>query len=122
MENSNTNLQTTFIIHVCIFINKSVDFYIDQIINMARKQRKSVTKEMNDIVICMMKSGKYGINEISQNLDIHPHTVRRIIENEEKGIWFVSASEKRKKLVMKEILHMTIPNKEFIMQWPAIIF
>ena len=49
MENSNTSLQTTFITHVCIFINKSVDFYIDQIINMARKQRKSVTKEMNDI-------------------------------------------------------------------------
>ena len=45
-----------------------------------------------------MNSGKYGINEISQNYDIHRHTVRRIIENEEKRICFVSASEKRKNI------------------------
>ena len=63
MESNNTNLQTTFIIHVCIFIN---NFYIDQVINIARKRKKSVTKEMNDIDICMMNSETCRINEISQ--------------------------------------------------------
>ena len=63
---------------------------------MSRKERKIVTKDINDIVISIMKTGKYTINEIAQNLEIHRRTVRSIIVKEEKGISFVTAVEKRR--------------------------
>ena len=69
-------------------------FLILVVISM--KERKTVIKEINDIVISMMKTGKQTINEIAQNLEIHRHTVRSIIAKEVRGFSFVTAGEKRR--------------------------
>jgi len=34
---------------------------------MIRKERKTVTKEINDLVVSLMKTGNYSINEITLN-------------------------------------------------------
>lgn len=59
-----------------------------------RKQRKSVSKEIYDIVISMFKTGTHQINEIARTVDLSRFTVSRLIKSYESGITFVPVLQK----------------------------
>jgi len=64
---------------------------------MIRKQRKEMTKETFDIIGTRMKSEKFSIKTISEDLQINRNTVGKIVKMHENGQPFISSSTKRKK-------------------------
>uniref|UniRef100_A0A0K0E5U7 DDE_3 domain-containing protein n=1 Tax=Strongyloides stercoralis TaxID=6248 RepID=A0A0K0E5U7_STRER len=62
---------------------------------MERKVRKNITKEMANLAISMVQSGRHTINDVANTLEIHRSTVSRILKNFETGIVFEEVAEKR---------------------------
>ena len=63
---------------------------------MPRKQRKTITKEIFDIVISMFNQGIYNIQNIASTVKLNRNTVGKLIKNYKTGVKFTPSSDKMK--------------------------
>ncbi len=64
---------------------------------MVRKERKTISRELYDIVIEMSQSESFKIKDIVRNTQFERQVVRNIIKRHESGIPFISAVNKIKR-------------------------
>jgi hypothetical protein len=69
---------------------------------MVRKQRKTVTAELKNIVLELAKDERRSIIEISRMVDLHRKTVASIIHNQENQS-FRSCSQVRQNNVISDV-------------------
>ena len=66
---------------------------------MARKLRKTITKDIYDIILSMFRTRKISIKQISEATNINRNTVSKQIKLIEEGVPFESGPNKLKKLI-----------------------
>ena len=64
---------------------------------MARKLRKTITKNIYDIILSMFRTRKFSIKQISEATNINKNTVSKQIKLIEEGVSFESGPNKLKK-------------------------
>ncbi|KAI0979119.1 hypothetical protein GJ496_005767 [Pomphorhynchus laevis] len=85
---------------------------------MVRKTRKNITKELWELVVSF--SNEHSISKIADLLNIHRHTVRKILSDHESGVTFIPAEKKRIATCRDEIKDIVSEKNNVVGSQPTI--